>query len=167
MEGETKEKTLILTSKDGKKFEISRKNALLSKVIENLLVDYSDDEAIPMMEVDEETLKLVLNYLNHCNGVAQEEIEKPIKSQKMSEVTEEWFAKFVDDLTLDELVNVTSAANYMEIPSLLDLTCAKLASMCKDKTEEEIFSTFGVTDTFTEEERKKIREEHKWIEDTL
>jgi len=27
----------------------------------------------------------------------------------------------------------------MEINPLLDLTCAKLASMCKDKSEEEIF----------------------------
>ena len=36
------------------------------------------------------------------------------------------------------------AANYMDIKSLLDLTCAKVASMIKGKTPEEIRKTFNV-----------------------
>jgi len=109
----------------------------------------------------------VVEYLNKWNGECPPEIEKPLKSVVLKEVTDEWSAEFVEEFDLDMLTNMTVSANFMEIQSLLDLCCAKLASMCKDKPEEEIFKTFGVTDTFSDEERQKIREENKWIEDNL
>ena len=85
----------------------------------------------------------------------------------LKEVTDEWSANFIEATTLELLVDLTVAANYMEIQCLLDLCCAKIASMCKDKSEEEIFKTFGITETFSEEEKAKIREENKWIEENL
>ena len=48
------------------------------------------------------------------------------------------------------------AANYMGIKSLFDLCCTKVALLCKDKSEEEIFKTLNITETSTEEEKKKI-----------
>jgi hypothetical protein len=53
------------------------------------------------------------------------------------------------------------------VNSLADLCCAKLASLCKDKTDEEIFKTFNINETFTEEEKKKIEEENEWIKENL
>lgn len=41
------------------------------------------------------------------------------------------------------------AANYMDIKSLLDLCCAKVASMIKGKTTEEIRKTFNIKNDFT------------------
>ena len=35
------------------------------------------------------------------------------------------------------------------------------------KMRSEVFKTFGITETFTEEEKAKIREENKWIEENL
>ena len=70
-------------------------------------------------------------------------------------------------MSLDDLINLTTTANYMGINSLLDLCCAKIASLCKDKSEEEIFKTFNITETFTDEEKNKIIEENKWIAENL
>ena len=55
-------------------------------------------------------------------------IEKPLRSSKMEQVVPEWDAKFVDapQETLFELI---LGANYMDIKPLLDLTCAKVASV--------------------------------------
>ena len=39
--------------------------------------------------------------------------------------------------------------------------------MCKDKTEEEVLKTFGINEPLTEEEKKKIKEENKWIDENL
>ena len=58
------------------------------------------------------------------------EIEKPLKSEKMNEVVPEWDAKYVD-IEQELLFELILAANYMDIKSLLDLTCAKVASMIK------------------------------------
>ena len=55
----------------------------------------------------------------------------------------------------------------MGINSLLDLCCAKIASLCKDKSEEEIFKTFNITENLTDEEKNKIKEENKWIDENL
>ena len=55
----------------------------------------------------------------------------------------------------------------MEISTLIDLCCAKLACMCMDKTEDEIFTVFNINETLTEEEKVRLREENKWIEENL
>ena len=34
-------------------------------------------------------------------------------------------------------------------------------SMCQDKSEEEVLKTFGINEAFTEEDKKKIKEENK------
>jgi S-phase kinase-associated protein 1 len=54
----------------------------------------------------------------------------------------------------------------MDIKSLLDLTCAKVASMIKDKSPEEIRETFNITNDFTPEEEARVREENKWCEES-
>jgi S-phase kinase-associated protein 1 len=125
-----------------------------------------EDEVIPL-EIDEKTLEKVIDYLNKWNGESPSEIEKPLKSSILKEVTDEWSSEFIDEMDLEMLSNLTVAANFLEIVPLLDLCCAKLASMCKDKSEEDIFKSFGIVDTFTEEERQKIKDENKWIEENL
>jgi len=73
------------------------------------------------------------------------------------------------------------AANYLNIKDLLDLTCAKVASMIKGKSPEQIREMFGIEvslllnlglffttnqqNDFTPEEEAKIREENKWCEE--
>ncbi len=49
------------------------------------------------------------------------------------------------------------AANYMDIKPLLDLTCAKVASMIKGKTPEEIRKVFNIVNDFTPEEEAQAR----------
>ena len=63
------------------------------------------------------------------------------------------------------LFQLILAANYMDIKSLLDLTCAKVASMLKGKTPEEIQKTFNIVNDFTPEEEAQVREENKWCEE--
>jgi S-phase kinase-associated protein 1 len=156
-----------LQSKEGQILTISKKAAELSVLIKNNLIDFSIEQAIPLDEVNEKILELIIRYLNHYNGVAPTEIEKPLKSNNMKDVVDEFSAGFINELELNDLIDLTVAANFMEIQTLLDLCTAKIASMCKDKSEEEIFKTFGITDQFTEEERAKVKEENLWLEDNI
>ena len=63
------------------------------------------------------------------------------------------------------LLQLILAANYLDIKPLLDLTCAKIASMMKDKTTEEMRQIFNIVNDFTPEEEAKVREENKWCEE--
>ena len=161
------ESTIKLVTKEGKELEITKKAAELSEVLKAAINDYPNEASFPLKEIDEKNGEKIVEFLTHCNGVAPAEIEKPLTSNEMKNLTDEWSANFVDKMPLEELVNLTVAANYMGINSLLDLCCAKVASLCKDKSEEEIFKTFNINETFTEEEKNKIKEENKWIDENL
>lgn len=47
----------------------------------------------------------------------------------------------------------------------MDLTCAKVASLIKNKTPEQIREQFNIENDFTPEEEARVREENKWCED--
>ena len=156
-----------LITKENKEIEIPKKAAELSDLLKGAMNDFPNEVNFPVNEIDEKIAEKIKEYLTHFNGVAPEEIEKPLTQNEMKNLTDPWSANFIDKLTIDELVNLTVAANHMGINCLLDLCCAKIASMCKDKSEEEVLKTFGINEPFTEEEKKKIKEENKWIDENL
>ena len=161
------EGTIHLKSKEGKDFTITKKAAELSELLKGTMNDYPDDNSIPLTDVDEKTTEKILEYLTHFNGQSPPEIDKPLTSTDLKNVTDEWSANFIDKLLLEDLLNLTVASNFMGINSLLDLCCAKISSLCKDKNEEEIIKIFNITETFTEEEKEKIRKDNQWIEDNI
>jgi S-phase kinase-associated protein 1 len=82
---------------------------------------------------------------------------------------QEWYQDFVDDKNLgsrDMLFDLLTAANFMGIKELLDLTCLKVTFQLTGKNAEEIREILRLPE-LTPEEEKQAREEHKWIfEDT-
>ena len=91
-------------------------------------------------------------------------IEQPLKSTNMNELVQGWYADFVN-VEQETLFNLILAANFMDIPPLLELSCATVASMVKGKTPEEIRQHFNIVDDLTEAEEERIREENKWCEE--
>ena len=164
-ENETNEIKIIV--KEGKEIPISKKAAELSELLKSAMSDYPKETTFPLNELDEKNGELIKEYLTHYNGESPKEIEKPITSNEMKNLTDEWSSTFIDKLSLEDITNLTVAANYMGINSLLDLCCAKVATLCKDKNEDEIFKMFNITETFSEEEKNKIKNENKWIEENL
>ena len=161
------ESTIKLVTKEGKEIEITKKACELSELLKGAINENPKEVSFPLNEIDEKNAEKIKEFLTHFNGAPPAEIEKPLTSNDMKKLTDEWSASFVDKMSMEELVNLTVAANYMGINSLLDLCCAKVASLCKDKSEEEIFKTFNITEQFTEEEKNKIKEDNKWIDENL
>ena len=162
---ETNEIKIIV--KEGKEIPISKKAAELSELLKSAMIEYPKETSFPLNELDEKNGELIKEYLTHYNGEPPKEIEKPITSNDIKNLTDEWSSTFIDKLSVEDLSNLTVAANYMGINSLLDLCCAKVATLCKDKTEDDIFKLFKITETFNEEEKNKIKSENKWIEENL
>ena len=89
-------------------------------------------------------------------------IQKPLVSPNLVEcVDDEWDADFVS-VDQEMVFEIILAANNLDIPSLLDLACAKVASLIKGKTPEEIRETFNIVNDFTPEEEAQVREENAW-----
>jgi S-phase kinase-associated protein 1 len=110
-------------------------------------------------------LEKVVEWCKYHSNQQSEEIQKPLKSANLQECgVSEWDCGFVD-VEQEMLFEIILAANYLDIKALLDLTCAKVASMIKGKTPEEIRKQFNIVNDFTPEEEAQVREENKWCED--
>lgn len=107
----------------------------------------------------------MIDYCKHHRDEPPEEIQKPLKSHVLTECgVTDWDNTFVS-IEQEVLFELILAANYLDIKCLLDLTCAKVASLIKGKTPEEIRQQFNIANDFTPEEEAQVREENKWCED--
>ncbi len=156
----------VLT-KDKKQLEISKSAAMRSTLLAKQMEENENpNEPLQLQEVEDKIIDKLWEYLEKVDEIEIKEVEKPLTSNDMKNETDDWSANFVD-IPLEDLVNLTKGASYMGIRTLVDLCCAKLASMCMDKSEEEIFNVYNINETLTEEEKQRLREENKWIENNF
>ena len=151
-------KTITLTSSDGQKVPIDDKSSERSNLLKGLKEDYTEDTDIPMPDIRGDVLKKVVDYLVHYKESEPKEIPKPLPSPNLLDVTDEWDVTFINSVDLDTTFDIINAANYMDIKPLLDLSCAKIASLMKGKTAEEIRTMFNIECDLTEEELKEYEE---------
>ncbi|CAE7895552.1 Skp1, partial [Symbiodinium microadriaticum] len=156
---------LKLKSSQGEIFEVDPEVATMSTLIKNMVEDSGTDEEIPLPNVKTAILSKVIDYCKYHKDNPPEEIQKPLKSTNLVECgVSEWDSEYVN-IEQEVLFELILAANYLDIKSLLDLTCAKVASMIKGKNTEEIRKQFNIVNDFTPEEEAQVREENRWCED--
>jgi len=154
-----------LKSSQGDLFVVDKDVAVMSNLLKSMVEDAGTDEEIPLPNVKSNILQKVIDYCKHHKGAPVEEIQKPLKSGTLSECgISEWDVEYVS-IDQDTLFELILAANYLDIKALLDLTCAKVASMIKGRTPEEIRQQFNIANDFTPEEEAQVRDENKWCED--
>lgn len=155
---------VVLISQEQDQFPLSRHIAMRAELVKTMIEGDREETRFPLPNVKTQYLKIVVDYLKAYDDKPQKEIEKPLKSADLVEVVGEEYAKFVD-VGQEDLFEIILAANYMDIKPLLDLSCAKVASMIKGKTVEQIRKTFGIINDFTPEEEEAIRKENAWAEE--
>jgi S-phase kinase-associated protein 1 len=161
---ENQDVKLNLLSRENTPFEVSKQIGCMSELVKTM-VEGGDETDIPLPNVKAEILKKVIEYMVYHTDNLPKEIEKPLKSSVMTEVVCKWDAQFVE-VDQEILFELILAANYMDIKPLLDLTCAKVASMIKGKTPEQIRKTFNIKNDFLPAEEEAVRAENKWAEES-
>ena len=135
-------------------------------ILKGIIEDYPDDAEVPLNNVKSNILQKIKEYLEHYENEDPKEIERPLPSQKFEECVENWDFKYID-VDLELIFELILGANYMDIKPLLELASAKVASIIKGKTTEEIRKTFNIQNDFTPEEEQQILEENKWCMENL
>jgi len=132
-----------IISKENESFTITKEVSQLSELFKTILEDQKENE-IYLNVVSSQYLTKVIEFMNYYSINPFEEFQKPLKSSNLKNIVSEWYITFldIDDDTLFELISV---ANYLDIKPLLDLTCAKVATMIKGKNTSEIKHTFKIS----------------------
>ncbi|KAG5530166.1 hypothetical protein RHGRI_030515 [Rhododendron griersonianum] len=151
----TASKKITLKSSDGEAFEVEEVVALESQTIKHMIEDDCADSVIPLPNV---TSKILAKVIEYC----KKHVETPKTEDRSAEdELKTWDAEFVK-VEQPVLFDLILAANYLNIKSLLDLTCQTVADMIKGKTPEEIRKTFNIKNDFTPEEEDEVRRENQW-----
>ncbi|KAL3759603.1 hypothetical protein ACHAWU_009750 [Discostella pseudostelligera] len=168
MDGDDLHGTLKLVSKEGDTFEVPVDIAKLSNLVLTTLGEEddggNDDDddmiEIPLPNVRSAVLAKVIEYCTHYKLVEpMTPITTPLKSNRIEEIVQEWYANFVNvDQTL--LFELVTAANFMDIKALLDLTCLAVSILIKGKSAEEIRRIFNIKNNdFSAEEEIKVADD--------
>ncbi|XP_073122613.1 SKP1-like protein 1A [Henckelia pumila] len=156
------QKMIVLKSSDGETFEVEEAVAVESQTIKHMIEDNCADTTIPLPNVTSKILAKVIEYCKrHVESAAKASSDGVSTDKVVDDELKNFDAEFVkvDQGTLFDLI---LAANYLNIKSLLDLTCQTVADMIKGKTPEEIRKTFNIKNDFTPEEEEEVRRENAW-----
>jgi len=157
----------VQVSKEGQVYEVPVAVAKMSTLVATTIDDDADDEdevrEIPLPNVKDTVLSKVIEYCTHYKEEPMTAIQTPLKSSKIEDLVQPWYANFVkvDQALLFELV---TAANFMDIKPLLDLTCLAVSVLIKGKQASELRQIFNISNDFSPEEEAQVREENKWVE---
>ncbi|GER33984.1 skp1 [Striga asiatica] len=159
-------KKIILRSSDGEVFEVDESVAIESQTIKHMIEDECADNVIPLPNVTGKILSKVIEYCKrHVDAAAAANATRAEDKLASTANTEDDLKAFdADFVKVDQamLFDLILAANFLNIKSLLDLTCQTVADMIKGKTPEEIRKTFNIKNDFTPEEEEEVRRENQW-----
>ena len=157
------EKSIDLISSDNQKITINEKACKKSKMIKNVLDDYPESTEIPCPKVKGSILAKIKEYLEHYMDVEEiKPIEKPLKSKEFKGCVNDEFDFTFMEVSIDDLFDIIEASNFLDIPPLQELASAKVASIIKGTTSDEIRQEFNLQAEFTQEEERAILEENKY-----
>ena len=144
-----------IISKEGEEFFLDVKSLELSKFLKDFNNDFPDKD-IPLNEVDSKSLKKIIEYLKHYTDEKPKEIPKPLSSGDLKPVLSEFDYNFITSVSFPDCVPLVNAANYLDIPGLCDLVCARLASEMLNCEVEEAREKFSIECDMTPEEVEEI-----------
>jgi S-phase kinase-associated protein 1 len=74
-------------------------------------------------------------------------ITTPLKSNRINDIVQVWYANYISDIIVDQtlLFELVTAANFMDIKSLLDLSCLAVSILIQGKTADEIRCIFNIS----------------------
>ncbi|KAI5134003.1 S-phase kinase-associated protein 1 [Nematocida ausubeli] len=142
-------------SQEGTTFILPKKHYKQSK----LLLDLEKETKIPKegisLLVDNLTLKKVIEFMEgHENDLTfNEEISEVI----LTDFDEEFL-----NMEIPLLFKVTAAANYLNIPLLLEICCKNISKNLQNKNSKEIVKYLKITENMKNE--VNVEKEYKWIE---
>ena len=150
-------------------YNVASMSKLIKTIVNNEGSDDDEDDKsfddIPLANVSEKILKLILIFCEYHYENKMEEIEKPLKPN-FKECVSEWDYNFISLTNFEELnykdkmdmvAEIILAANYLDIKDLIELGCSKVASEIKGLTSEQIKEKFGFDDdVFTEDEKNQL-----------
>ena len=117
---------------------------------------------IPVKNVSSRILRRVVEFAQHYED--DETYEPPMGRKAVISLPEEtrWDIQFLKKFSGEEFHAIICAANYLNMPRLIDSCCYQLNYMIKGKNADQMRKILQLDDDFTDEEKAAAEKEHTW-----
>lgn len=145
---ELTEPMISIHSNDNCTFCFPKSTVCMSEFVKNTLLTDRDATQLSL-NVKGSTLELIFEYMMYhtTNGrspLAIKPILKPIRSLDMKKIVDDpWDAEFSLKLEHKQVFDIIVASNYLQVEPLLNLLCARVATLIKNKSHDEIRKLFS------------------------
>eukprot|EP00978_Attheya_sp_CCMP212_P041818 scaffold244618_cov52-Attheya_sp.AAC.1 len=155
---------------EGQVFELSVEAASLSEVLSDAFdtdeyMDNSGEDTTPIdvTKIRAACLQNVIDYLTHYQTDPMNEITTPLDGDTLREIVkQDWYMRFIQTMELPMVFQLVTAANYLNIKSLLDLAILRVSIELMGKPVDEIHKILNIPQ-MTEEEKIQAKEDYKWL----
>jgi ubiquitin-large subunit ribosomal protein L40e len=166
---DAEEENLVnLISKEGDSYEVGVKAAKISLLITRMADSGGGtiDDDIPLTVVPNAILEKIVEFMKHYNDEVMNTIAKPIVAATLSEVVQTWYADFITSCDQPTVFQLLLAANFMDIPPLLNLCGAAVVMSTKGKDTAGIQAVLGLDPKVDGPEAAAMRtdDQYKWAE---
>jgi S-phase kinase-associated protein 1 len=158
LDEELVEESIEVITQDEKRIKIPKTLASMSEYIKGVIAADASAKEIPVKNVNAKTIEKIIQWMEYHKKVASRAIPRPLKSGDLKETVGPWDANYID-LDIDAVFDILLAANFLDIKPLLELCCARIASLMIGKTPKQIRKAFNLPDEFSPEEEARIRKE--------
>lgn len=156
---------IVIITADGQKLKGKYEAMKMCKPIEEFYKDNKPEIEIPLPQVNGNTLQKIINFCEQFHNKSIPLVEKPIKTNKLSEIIRDaWTCKFLE-MPLKEMYELLMACDYLGLKGLEDLVGCAVAVRIVGKTVDDIRKEFGITNDFTPAEENEIKEFFSWAEE--
>ena len=131
-----------------------------SETIMEMVKDAEPDATIPLASVPKEALDKVVEYMEKMAAFKADGTTDEDKQQWISGYKKTMEAQ--DQLPL--LFQTMTAANFMNVKTLLDELCKFVAEMIAQRTPNEILDYFNIKKDASVQEEMKLIATHTWID---
>lgn len=166
---------VTLVAKDGQKFTLPLEAARKSELVANALgggdndddgnddQDNNEEREVELVNVMGSCLEKVVEFLKHYNEEPMKEIPMPLPANSFNEcMPQEWYREFASKMDREMIFAILGAANYMNINSLLELTCLRMTFELRGKSEKDVREYLNLPEP-TKEEWDQARADHAWL----
>lgn len=138
---------ITIRTRDDKTFRVDPSEIMLSVLIRTIMegVDENADVEIPLPNVDGFMLERIIEYTRHHMDDPMKTIDRPLPNLEFNMIISPWYHDFITSFEgMEGLYALIKAANYMDIPPLQDLACARVAYLIRGKEPDEIRKILGL-----------------------
>ncbi|KAM1120140.1 hypothetical protein ACFX13_045031 [Malus domestica] len=153
-------KKISLKTSDGEIFEIEENVAMQFQTVKTFFQDESvaRDMVMPVPNVHSGELVKIIDFCTKSLDLNRKAEHEEVSKKELRKFNND----FVKDETTGNVMELTLAADYLNVDQMLEVLNQCVADRIKNKSVEYVRKLFGVESDFTPEEEQKLRDDYAW-----